>query len=139
MSNNNSLAAVIDYEVECCDREEIEGAWRSLCAMMLLRTANVLGKPKCSHRKQEVVQRSTARQWVSGKVGVITFEEACHGIDLSPELTREMLERHAREGYAASINRTNPNKRVFGRSINEYPRQSDEAFTPVASCINDDV
>lgn len=140
MSKNNSLEAVIDWEVECCDRHEIEGAWRSLCAMMLLRTATVLGKPGCSSRKQEVVQRSTARQWLGGKVGVITFEEACHGIDLSPEQTRNLLEQHARVGYAASINRTNPNKVVFGKRLDEcFSCRTDEAATPVAACANYDV
>lgn len=89
-----ALAAVIDYEVSLFDRSEIAGAYRSICAMMLLRSAAALGKG-CRDRNQEAKQKKQAERWVtSGNTGVITFDEACRAIDCEPETMRDQMIRH---------------------------------------------
>lgn len=123
-SGDKALDAVIDYEVSLFDRTEIAGAYRSICAMLLLRTANVFLRPARA-RNQEAQQKKTAREWLQGKVGIITFDEACQAIDVDPEMMRQkMLERASKHQFL-------PKKRPFPTHV--FGRQADEHCPEVAA------
>lgn len=94
---------IIDEELSPLNRDELEGIWRSLCAMMLLRTANLL---HCGHhdRKQNVCQKQTALRWMRQDTGVITFSTACETLDMDREAVREGLLRHAETRETSPIN-----------------------------------
>lgn len=111
--SRQSIEAVIDWELDCCAREELEYAWRSLCAMMLVRTASSLGR-SASRRKSDALQKKTAKSWLEGGVGMVTFESACCAVDLCPDNTREAIRDHAETARNNAINNTQV---VFGRSL----------------------
>jgi len=95
---------VIDTELERLNREELEGSWRSLCAMMLLRTANLLHVAH-NHRKQTCVQRNTALRWLDRDTGIITFSAACETLDMDKDRVKSGLLAHAETRASTPINR----------------------------------
>lgn len=117
-SGDKALDAVIDYEVSLFDRTEIAGAYRSICAMLLLRTANVVLRPART-RNMEAQQKKTAKEWLQGKVGVITFDEACHAINVDPSLMRRQILDRVRESRPIPKKRPFPSY-VFGRKPDEH-------------------
>lgn len=115
-----ALEAVIDYEVGLFDKSEIAGAYRSVCAMLLLRTATVVKKPT-RFRNEETLQKKTARRWVEhGDEGVITFREACAAIDADPEQMRADILARVRSDYPPPATP----QYVFGRKGNETGRKT---------------
>lgn len=84
------LDQVIEAQLADLSTPEIAGAYRSLCGMMLALTAIAYRRRKV-HRKDEVYSRSAARQWVQGKHGVISFEEACEVLNLDTERAAQAL------------------------------------------------
>jgi hypothetical protein len=97
------MAQVIEQEIAEFGRDELAGIWRSLCAMMMLRTANLL---HCYHqgKKQKAAQQRTALRWLEGGVGTITFSSACETLDLDEEYAKAGLLRHAGTRTKPSIN-----------------------------------
>lgn len=114
MDCQSSINSVIDYEVSLFDRAEIAGAYRSICAMLLLRTATIVRKPT-RFRNTEQQQKRTAKLWVERESeGVITFREACAAIDADPkQMKRDILALVCSEPIKP-INQTKP-AYVFGR------------------------
>lgn len=108
-----AMEQVIDAELAGLNREELEGVWRSLCAMMLLRTANLL---HCNHfdRKQNATQRQTAMRWMRQDTGIIPFSAACETLDMDAEYVRNGLLRHAETRGARPINRASSGL-IFGK------------------------
>lgn len=108
-----AAAQVIDEELSVLNPEELAGIWRSLCAMMMLRTANLL---HCHHwgRKQNVCQRMSALRWMDGGVGIITFSNACETLDLDEEYAKKGLLRHAESRVTPPINRESSGL-IFGK------------------------
>ncbi len=104
---------VIDEELEFLNGDELEGIWRSLCAMMLLRTANLL---HVGHhdRKQNACQKQTAMRWLAKDTGVITFSAACEGLNMDETIVKEGLMRHAESRPPRPINKGTPGLR-FGK------------------------
>ena len=113
---------VIDEELEFLNRQELEGIWRSLCAMMLLRTANLL---HVGHhdRKQNAVQKQTAMRWLRDDTGIITFSAACEGLDMDRDKVRTGLLKHAETRPERSINTGTPGLR-FGKYPCHWPTKS---------------
>lgn len=107
------MEQVIDEELAPLNGDELAGIWRSLCAMMLLRTANLL---HCNHwdRKQNACQRQTAMRWMESDTGIITFSSACETLDLEPEWAKTGLLRHAETRAKPSINRESSGL-IFGK------------------------
>ncbi len=121
-SSNPVLEKVIEYEVSLLDRTEIAGAYRSICAMLLLRTATVVSKP-ARERNLETSQKRTAERWMNGQVGVITFEEACRAIDVDPTVLRKQIENYAENCIR---NRSEANTQpdvIFGRQSDDTSRE----------------
>ena len=112
------MAAVIDYEVGLFDKSEIAGAYRSICAMLLLRTATVVRK-RTRYRNMETQQKAAARRWVeSENEGAITFREACAAIDIEPNQMRKDILALVRSEPSNAIIKKKP-AFVFGRQFNE--------------------
>lgn len=98
----------IDEELSSLNRHEIEGAWRSLCAMMLWRTANLLTCKFTGHQ-EFASQRSSALRWIEGqRVGVVTFNVACETLNMNSDEVRQGLIRHAETADIWPINKTVP-------------------------------
>jgi hypothetical protein len=104
---------IIDEELEFLNREELEGIWRSLCAMMLLRTANLL---HVGHhdRKQNACQKQTAMRWLNDGTGIITFSAACEGLDMDRDAVKRGLLQHAESRAKRPINKGTPGL-IFGK------------------------
>lgn len=114
-SGDPALDAVIDYQVSLFDRTEIAGAYRSLCAMLLLRTASILMKP-IRERNIEAQQKKAAKEWLAeGRIGVITFDEACYAIDVDPASMRSQILERVQRRQSVMKKRPYPSY-VFGRS-----------------------
>lgn len=75
-------------------------AWRNLCAGLIVQAAcrveddyKLLPNYR-SNSKQAMLERSTAKSWLEGKDGVITFREACESIGVDPDTIKDaILER----------------------------------------------
>ena len=85
-------------------RDEVEGAYRRLCASMIAHAAFVLADVgnRCLRTRQDEYehqvlkrQRQAARGWVRGGDAVLTFAEACEAIDMDADRVREGMERFA--------------------------------------------
>jgi|688.fasta_scaffold22304_10 hypothetical protein len=100
----------IDESLDELNRHEIEGGWRSICAMMLWRTANLLTCKFTGHQ-DFARQRVAALQWINGKsVGIVTFHTACEALNMDADEVREGLIRHAETANIWPINKTVPEK-----------------------------
>lgn len=120
-----AVEQVIDEDLSSLNQEELAGIWRSLCAMMLLRTANLL---HCHHfdRKQNACQRQTALRWMSDGTGVITFSSACETLELDEEYAKTGLLRHAETRAKPPINREKSGL-IFGKYVPCHPSQRKSA------------
>lgn len=81
MSAKEVADALVDLDVARLTGDEIEGGYRSLCAAMLLRTAQEFG---CGTRlsRDGINNRQAARHWLFKSSGIITLTEACQACDL---------------------------------------------------------
>lgn len=80
------------------------GAWRFLCACMLLQTAQRL-QAEAKHgrvvyestgggMKESAFQQRAAKNWLDGGIGVITFEDCCEALDVDCDAARNAIARH---------------------------------------------
>jgi hypothetical protein len=90
----DALDQVIESQLEGISTQEIAGAYRSLCGMMMTATA-VAFRKRAILRKDDVAARSTARSWVNGKRGLLTFGECCEVLNLDIERARKALHSFA--------------------------------------------
>jgi len=92
----------------------VAGAWRMLCANLLLQAVRKTeadsklfkrGKLGSAYNwrvsrkgadKEELSQKSQAREWLCGGVGVITYEEACETLGLDPDRFRLAVQQWAK-------------------------------------------
>lgn len=88
--------------------EMIAGGWKCLCAGVLLqavqriRSERRMHKPGSKYRtkgtsgldKELLHQRSSARDWIEGGIGVITFEDCCDSVGVDPEEARRKIEEY---------------------------------------------
>lgn len=98
----------IDEELASLNRHEIEGAWRSICAMLLWRTANLL-TCKFTGDQDFAHQRQSALRWIDRKnIGVVSFGTACEALNMDCEEVRNGLIQHAQTANIWPINNTVP-------------------------------
>lgn len=84
------LDAVIEEQLHGLSRQEIAGAYRSLCGMMLCQTA-VAFRKRAILRKDDATARRLSREWVKTNSGLLTFRECCEVLNLDIGRTREAL------------------------------------------------
>lgn len=70
----------IDLDLGLLSGEEIEGGWRSLCGMILLRTSQELGLT--AFTKAQVESRRHARKWLFSHDGIVSFSDCCEACNL---------------------------------------------------------
>lgn len=87
---------------EHLSRQEVECAYRRLCASMVAQSAFVLAENRRRRPKNkwdiqsgaEVArQRAAARHWIDGGEAVVPFSEACAILNLEEDATREAIAR----------------------------------------------
>lgn len=109
----DQLEKVIDQQVQSLAPNEIAGAWRALCGMMLVHTASAFRK-KARHRKEEVVASASAKKWVGGSMGRISFDECCDALDLDMNKAKKAMREFA------DVQRSKPISRVvFGVKVKD--------------------
>jgi len=98
-------------KVEDIDSDILTGGWRLLCVGMLhqavakIEAGSKLYKTNSNYRchgksgidKELLHQRTQARDWINGSVGLVTFEEACEALNVEPERARRMILQRAHE------------------------------------------
>ena len=83
--------------------EELAGAWRALCGMMLVCTALAIRK-KTLWSNAEAQNKATAKRWISGG-GVIGFQECCDCLDLRAERAVAAIHSLAEQTASGAIKR----------------------------------
>lgn len=79
--------------------EMYAGGWKCLCASVMLQAVNEMrgSGPKGRSRslsgsyKEWARQRASAREWVKGGIGAITFEDCCDSLGVSSDRARRLL------------------------------------------------
>lgn len=82
--------------------EELAGAYRALCAMMLLHTAQSFRKARLSCN-EDVYRRKAARQWVRGACGAISFPECCEVLGLNVRKAKQAITEFAQRVPGGTI------------------------------------
>lgn len=114
---DRALLQVIEAELEPLNRDELVGGWRCLCAMMLLRTANLMTSKMLSN-KDFIRQRKEARLWLDTETtGTISFESACETLNVDASTLRNRMITHAEKLRQSPIitTPTGQPRMVFGR------------------------
>jgi hypothetical protein len=97
--------------VDDLDPDILVGAWRLLCvgvmhqAVAKVEAGSKIYKTKSRYRmhgnsgldKELLHQRTQAREWLKGGVGLVTFEEACEVLNVEPERARQKILARARD------------------------------------------
>jgi hypothetical protein len=100
-----------DLETSQLDELTIRGGWHLLCTnllhdatMRVKEARNVFRKARgveaYADRGWGISQRDaweSAERWIKGGVGVITFEDCCDMMNVSPEVARQKIEEYAHE------------------------------------------
>ncbi len=98
--------------------DEIEGAYRILCAAMLTRAAQEICT-RTAPNEEGYARKRAARNWLYCGTGVITFQEACDAMNLAASLYIERLHSSAANLARAPKNRVNaPNAFAIGSRLN---------------------
>ena len=124
------LGQVIEEELELLTRDELIGCWRSLCAMILLRTANVLTGQVLPPKEQASARRD-ARAWLDGENAVVPFRVVAEELDLDPEWLRKKMLDHVQNSRGWPINKAGIARAVFGRNPWDLPKKSECCWSGV--------
>ncbi len=76
-----ALDQVIDEQLDHATPQELAGAYRGLCAMLLYYSAVAVRRRSCN-RNDDAYQKNTAKAWLAGEVGVISFPECCEALGI---------------------------------------------------------
>jgi len=90
MQASDPLDKVIEEQLSGISTEEIAGAYRSLCGMMLVQTV-VAFRKRAITRKDDAWARRVARRWLASKHGILTFAECCEVMNLDMDRARKAL------------------------------------------------
>ena len=93
-----------DAESVELDEVTLRGGWKLLCVAALHHCAqglatekNLLFQQRVSREMNKSLNQSTAvERWMGGGVGVITFEDACECLSVTPEVARKKMMEYAR-------------------------------------------
>jgi len=81
LSQREVVEISVDLELAVLTPQEIEGAYRSLCAAMLLRAAQELRVVK-QLSKGAIEARHITRSWLFQDGGLITLDDACDACNI---------------------------------------------------------
>ncbi len=97
------MESVLNASLEGLCAQELAGAYRALCAMMIAQTAFTFRKRRCS-RKDVAMERKAAERWLKEKCGTLTFAECCEALDVDCDRIRGALESIACRAASEPIN-----------------------------------
>jgi hypothetical protein len=123
--------------MESIEEAAMSGAWKALCAGVLLQAVErlrlevKLHKPGSKYRtkgdsglhKEKLHQRVVAREWIEGGVGLITFEDCCESVGVDPDRARIRIMNHCQNG-GATVRR--PERSVIASLNEKEARQAKE-------------
>lgn len=114
---------LVDEEVEELPSDVVEGAFRSICAAMLLRTLMEFSTDR-TEIKERVYRKIAAQDWLFKGGGVITFKEACDACNISTQVFRDAVVEYADNPASRPNNkyRANCGRRVFGRPSRDFDK-----------------
>ena len=117
---------LVDEELAELPRDVVEGAFRSICAAMLLRTMTLFSTAN-STTKERIYHKAAASDWLFRGGGVITYQEACGACSISTQHFKDAVVEYADNPSSRPNNRyrVTPNRQVFGRAI--YARTKSQA------------
>ena len=108
----DQLQQVMDHQVEHLTGDELAGCWNALCGMVLSHTV-VAFRRRCIRRKDEVVNRTAAMDWLRDRrVGRITFRQCCEALDFDGEKVSAAL-----FGIAETAKKGTRNRTSFGVTV----------------------
>lgn len=110
---------VAEASLEGLCAQELAGAYKALCGMMLIQTATAFRKRPCA-RKDLAKERNAAREWVTNASGVMTFGECCEVMGMDEDKTRRAL-----YGLADEKRKTPINHVTFGVRRNAHLADAD--------------
>lgn len=93
----------IEAQLEERSPEELAGAYRALCGMMLVYTAQAVNK-RSLLRNDDAYQKNRAKQWVEDGTGILTFPECCEALDLRPRRARQAIQEYVPQRNWSPIN-----------------------------------
>lgn len=119
MSQREIVEIGVDLELASLTPQEIEGAYRSLCAAMLLRAAQEMTVIK-QLTKQAIEARHITRAWLFQDGGLITLDEACDACDLDRKwFVTNLVDAAEQAAVRQEQYRPDPSRVYFGRRIRE--------------------
>lgn len=83
--------------------EELFGAWRALCGMMLINTALAIRK-QAIWNNADASQKCAAKRWLDGG-GVIGFTECCDCLELRSDYAVDAIRHLAEQTASGAIKR----------------------------------
>lgn len=88
----------IEAQLEERTPEELAGAYRALCGMMLVHSALAFRR-RALCRNEDAYQKNEAKRWMVNGRGVLSFAECCAALDMNvakaQRAIREFAPRHA--------------------------------------------
>lgn len=91
----------------CPDIEVASGAWKALCAGVLLQAVRRMESSARDRKplsftinraggncKEHISQKKGASEWIQGGVGAITFEDCCDALQIDSCRARDLIEKH---------------------------------------------
>lgn len=89
-----ALDQAIDAQIEGLLPQEIAGAYKALCTMVMIQTA-VAFRTKV-RRKEDAWNRRTAKRWLeTGDEGILSFSDCCCALDVGEDEARQGFDRLA--------------------------------------------
>lgn len=89
-----ALDQLIDEQIAHLLPAEIAGAYKALCAMVLIQTA--VSYRTRVRKKEDAWNRRTAQRWlIDGDSGAITFAEACEACEVTQAAAKQGFARIA--------------------------------------------
>jgi|DEB0MinimDraft_10_1074344.scaffolds.fasta_scaffold03241_14 hypothetical protein len=97
---------LIDHDLSSLSGDEISGGWRSICAMILLRTVSSVSRSQEARisKAEARLQYKAAKEWMAGKAGLISFEEVLSALELEEQYVRNGIDRYAKTAVSRAIN-----------------------------------
>ena len=97
--------SLIEAELENRTGSEIAAAYQLLCGAMLAEACKTLAR-RYIRRKDQVLDKRVARQWLAGQDSVIPYEEMCDALGIDSVRTKSAIESYAERPVGHAINRT---------------------------------
>lgn len=97
----------IEAQLEERTPEELAGAYRALCGMMLVYTAFAMRKRHIL-RSDDAYQKNAAKAWLGGRGGIISFPECCAVLDMNQRKAKQAIREFAPTRAWSPINSATP-------------------------------